>query len=132
MKIKPLEQRIHRIFKFLEQHAKPESGDPYGVLVDAYRGFIFARSTAVDVKAGDAGIYDVVDNDSFDAILTNQTVVDVDHAARARQQKAYDEDRRAGGIILGQPASRVSITKEFDRMYALIPVQLRTQVAKRL
>lgn len=133
LKIQSLEKRLGKVLGYLEAQQGKGEDDPHKLLADAYRWFFSTSRHDPDAPIpGDWAEYHLANYESFDAILTGHTVHTFNEIQWVRQRLAREEEKRQGREVLGTPASRVSISPQFDAMYAQVPKHLQGQVAEKL
>lgn len=133
MKIPSFEKRLGKILSHLESQQGKGEGDPHELLANAYRWFFSTSRHDSDAPVPENWAeYHIANYESFDAILSGQSVYRSNEIQWARQRRASQDAQRRGQEVLGTPASRVSISPHFDDMYVQVPKHIQGKVAEKL
>ncbi len=133
LRVPSIEKRLGKITSYLESQEGNSENDPSRLLAEAYQWFYSTgRYHHETPRPDDWAVYHLANHNSFDAILTGHTVLQFNEIQWVRQRRAFEEEKAQGRVVLGQPASRVSISPQFDDLYAQVPKHLQEQVAENL
>lgn len=133
LNVPSIEKRFGKITSYLESQEGNSEDDPSRLLAQAYQWFYSTgRYHPNTPRPEDWAVYHLANLDSFDAILTGHTVLQFNEIQWVRHRRALEKEKTQGRVVLGQPASRVSISPQFDDLYAQVPKHLQEQVAGKL